>query len=75
MILFSLKCSHDHEFDEWFDNSGDYAAKAEGHQIACPECGDTNVAKAMMAPRIGKSAAPEPRCAPGGCGACSFAHD
>ncbi len=52
----------------YFDNMADYdAKKAAG--IPCPSCGGTEVAKAIMAPRVGKSKpAPAPACAPGGCG-------
>jgi hypothetical protein len=70
MILYSVQCSHGHIFDEWFDNSADYDAKAAAGEIACPDCGDRQVSKAIMAPSIGKTAAPEPRgCPAGGCAA------
>lgn len=75
MIRYSVQCSHDHVFEEWFSNSADYDAKAERGEIACPECGDHDVQKALMAPSIGKPAA-EPRgCPTGGCaGGCPMAH-
>lgn len=76
MILYSLKCGNDHVFDEWFSNSADYDAKAAAGEIACPECGDKQVAKAIMAPRLGKQTAEPPSCgaaAGGGCGGCAFA--
>lgn len=77
MILYSLKCSHDHVFDEWFSNSADYDVRKTAGDLVCPECGDKEVAKAMMAPRVAKSQPePAPRCMPGGCGGCQFAgHD
>jgi hypothetical protein len=77
MILYSLQCSHEHVFDEWFSNSADYEARKAAGSLVCPECGDKEVAKAIMAPRVAKQAAPPaPRCAPGGCGGCQFAgHD
>lgn len=78
MILYTLQCSKDHQFEEWFSNSADYDAKKESGGLKCPECGDTHVTKAIMAPRVAKqSAAPAPACAPGGggggCGGCAFA--
>jgi hypothetical protein len=78
MILYSVQCSHDHVFDEWFSNSADYDAKAAAGEIVCPECGDTKVTKAIMAPNVGKTAQAEaPRCPVGGCagGGCAFAND
>ena len=55
MILFDLKCGEGHVFEAWFRNSGAYEAQAAANEIACPICGDTRIAKAPMAPRIGKS--------------------
>lgn len=75
MILYSLKCGNDHVFDEWFGNSADYDAKAAAGEITCPDCGDTHVAKAIMAPRLGKKTVEPPSCGAGGggCGGCAFA--
>jgi hypothetical protein len=55
MILFDLKCGEGHVFEAWFRNSGAYEAQAAANEIACPICGDVRIAKAPMAPRIGKS--------------------
>jgi hypothetical protein len=67
MIVYALHCACGHDFDQWFDNMADYdTKKAAG--IPCPSCGGTEVAKAIMAPRVGKSQpAPAPACGPGGC--------
>ncbi|WP_207460233.1 DUF1178 family protein [Azospirillum sp. SYSU D00513] len=54
MILFELKCAADHRFEAWFRNSDSYAAQAAEHAITCPVCGDADVTKAPMAPRISK---------------------
>ncbi len=75
MILYTLQCSHGHQFEEWFSNSADYDDKKQAGGLTCPECGDTQVTKAIMAPRVAKPAA-APACpAPqgGGCGGCAFA--
>jgi hypothetical protein len=79
MIIYSVQCSQGHGFDEWFDNSADYDAKALAHAIVCPTCGDTHITKGIMAPNVAKAsaAAPMPSCsAPGGCagGGCAFAN-
>jgi hypothetical protein len=77
MILYTLRCAKDHHFEHWFDNSGDYDVKKADGALVCPECGDTDIAKAIMAPKLAKTApAPAPACPsgpPGGCGGCAFA--
>ncbi len=55
MILFTLKCGADHEFEGWFRNSETYEAQAVAGEIACPVCGDAHVEKALMSPRLGRS--------------------
>jgi hypothetical protein len=55
MIRFSLRCASEHEFDAWFRNGEGYDAQQKAGEIACPECGDTHVEKALMAPSIGRS--------------------
>ena len=61
MILYTLRCTGDHEFEAWFRNGATYERQAAAGEIACPECGDTAVEKALMAPAIsrGKGAAPQ----------------
>ncbi len=54
MILFELKCTSDHRFEVWFRDGGAYEAQAAAGTIACPQCGDTQVGKAPMAPRISR---------------------
>jgi hypothetical protein len=75
MILYTLRCSHDHHFEEWFSNSADYDAKKAAGELTCAECGDKDVTKAIMAPNVGGSRKPEPApmCTPQGCGGCAFA--
>jgi hypothetical protein len=77
MIRYSVQCSKGHVFDEWFDNMADYDVKAKKKAIPCPECGDTHVSKALMAPSIGSSASkaqPAPACGtPNACGGCPMA--
>jgi hypothetical protein len=55
MIRFSLRCASEHEFEAWFRNGEGYDAQQKAGEIACPECGDTHVEKAPMAPSIGRS--------------------
>jgi hypothetical protein len=55
MIRFSLRCAVGHEFEGWFRNGEGYEAQQKAGEIACPECGDTCIEKALMAPSIGRS--------------------
>lgn len=52
MIVFDLRCSAGHVFEAWFASSTAYADQAAAGQVACPFCGDTAIAKAVMAPSI-----------------------
>jgi len=54
VIHYQLRCSADHGFDGWFKNSDAFEAQAGGGLIACPECGDVRVNRALMAPAIGR---------------------
>ena len=53
MIRYSLTCKNACEFEAWFGSIADFDAQAAKHQIECPECGDTHIEKAPMAPAIG----------------------
>ena len=55
MILFDLKCAEDHVFEAWFRDSETYDAQAASGEIACPLCGDSHIAKALMAPNVARS--------------------
>ena len=55
MILFTLRCGSGHEFEGWFRDGDTYEAQQKAAEIACPECGDTQVEKALMAPNIAPS--------------------
>ena len=54
MILFTLRCSADHEFEGWFRDNAAYDRQQRRGLIACPECGSNKVEKALMAPSIGR---------------------
>lgn len=65
MIRYVLRCEKDHEFESWFRSSTDYDTLAAAKGVACAICGSTRIAKAPMAPSIGragkdKGAAPPP---------------
>ena len=69
MIRYTLRCTNDHRFDSWFQSAEGFdALKAAGH-VTCPECGVTDIEKALMAPRVrparkASAAAPDESAAP-----------
>ena len=52
MIHHSLQCTKGHVFGEWFASMADYDERVEASDLACPECGDVHVEKALMAPNL-----------------------
>lgn len=52
MIRYALRCERGHEFEAWFGNSAAFDSQAARGQVACPQCGNTKVSKAPMAPSI-----------------------
>lgn len=54
MIVFDLSCAlGDHRFEAWFASSDSFADQQARGLINCPICGDDQIRKAVMAPRIG----------------------
>jgi hypothetical protein len=64
MILFKLRCAAGHEFEGWFRDGAAYERQASRGLIACPECGDTEVEKAPMAPRLARASGSAEKAAP-----------
>lgn len=55
MIHYQLRCSQDHQFDGWFKDSAGFDRQAGAGLVECPQCGDTRVNRALMAPALGKT--------------------
>ena len=55
MIVYSLRCTNQHKFDSWFRDSLSYEKQVEAGLVSCPQCGISEVEKAMMAPNIARS--------------------
>jgi len=55
MIRFSLKCSNDHSFESWFQSSEAHEKLAAADLLNCVECGDSQIVKSLMSPKIGIS--------------------
>jgi hypothetical protein len=55
MIVFDLACQTlGHRFEGWFASSEDFASQQARGLLTCPSCGTGDVAKAVMAPSIGR---------------------
>lgn len=53
MIVFDLRCAREgHVFEAWFGSSEDYESQQGRGLVVCPLCGDAEVHKAAMAPRV-----------------------
>ena len=53
VIVFDLICSHGHRFESWFASGGAFDRQQEARALECPLCGNQDVIKAPMAPRVG----------------------
>lgn len=53
MIVFDLRCGDGHVFEAWFGSSGAWEEQRAAGLVACPMCGNGDVAKAVMAPNVG----------------------
>jgi hypothetical protein len=55
MIVYDLACMpDDHRFEGWFGSSADFDDQQARGLLACPVCGIAAVAKAVMAPNLGR---------------------
>lgn len=52
MIKYALKCSEGHSFDSWFQSSAAFDKLDAADMLSCAVCGNTDVTKAIMAPRV-----------------------
>jgi len=52
MIRYDLKCTQGHLFESWFRDSAAFDTLKKAKAVSCIVCGDTNVEKRLMAPRI-----------------------
>jgi hypothetical protein len=54
MILYELNCDRQHSFEAWFKDGATADRQLKRNTVECPSCGSVKVAKALMAPRVGK---------------------
>lgn len=55
MIRYALKCADDHGFDSWFKSAEAFDSLKAANMVACPVCGNEQISKAIMAPRVTSS--------------------
>lgn len=60
MIRYALKCSSGHDFESWFQSADAFEKLKASGLVSCAVCGDTDVEKSLMAPRIGSAASEAP---------------
>lgn len=58
MIVFNLGCENSHRFEGWFASSEDFERQVGGKLVACPLCGNANIARLPHAAHV-KSGAKE----------------
>jgi len=58
MIRYDLKCAKGHRFESWFGSSADYDKLMAARMVSCAVCGEGDVEKAIMAPRVSKGKRP-----------------
>lgn len=56
MIKYRLICGQEHEFDGWFADMAAYDKQKQDGLLACPQCDDKAISKAIMAPAVPKKA-------------------
>lgn len=55
MIVYELECrAGGHRFEGWFASSEDFSGQQARGLVSCPQCGSAEVAKAPMAPNLGR---------------------
>ena len=52
MIVFTLRCERDHEFEGWFRDSAAFDEQSAQGKLVCPICEARRIEKAPMAPAV-----------------------
>jgi len=64
MIVFDLKCEHNHQFEAWFKSSSAYGEQQAAGHVSCPYCDSQNITKAPMAPNVAAKSNRKPEVMP-----------
>lgn len=54
MIVYDLTCAIGHRFESWFQSAAAFDSQQREGIVSCPFCGNREVGKAPMAPRIAR---------------------
>lgn len=54
MIRYTLVCDSGHDFESWFPSSDGFDEQAARGLVTCPFCDSAKIAKAPMAPALGR---------------------
>ena len=55
MIVFDLICgAGGHRFEGWFASNAAFDEQTARALVACPQCGSSDIGKALMAPNVGR---------------------
>ena|SRR5688572_26326617 len=65
MIVFNLGCENSHRFEGWFASSEDFERQVGGRLVACPLCGNANIARLPHAAHVKSGARERPARAEG----------
>ncbi|APX12047.1 DUF1178 family protein [Tateyamaria omphalii] len=52
MIKYALKCADGHGFESWFASADAFDSLTAAGHVSCAICGNADVSKAIMAPRV-----------------------
>lgn len=52
MIRYALNCGQGHSFESWFQSGAAFESLMTSGHVTCPHCGDSNIEKALMTPRV-----------------------
>jgi len=55
MIRYALLCEDNHDFEAWFSDSAGFDDQTARGLVECPECGSTQIRKALAAPAVSTS--------------------
>lgn len=56
MIVYDLHCPDGHRFEGWFSSAKDFASQKRRGLLSCPNCGDSDIKRALSAPRLNMGA-------------------
>jgi hypothetical protein len=54
MIVYDLTCAVGHRFESWFPTGAAFDSQQADGAVVCPLCGNREIGKAPMAPRIAR---------------------